>query len=50
MMMKTDDLKHELTTLGRMEVRDLIEAKSHPECYKEIVKAAMNKVKEYSDT
>jgi hypothetical protein len=58
-----DDLKHELTDLGRMEVRDLFkdiryrqefmklaleEAKKHPECSKEIVQAAVNKVKEYS--
>jgi hypothetical protein len=59
-----DDLKHELTELGRMEVRDLfkdpkyrqeflklalIEARTHPDCYKEIIIGAMNKIKEYSD-
>lgn len=57
------DLKHELTDLGKMELRDLFkdekyrkeflklaleEARKNPECYKEIVLAAMDKIKEYT--
>jgi hypothetical protein len=55
------DLKHELTELGKMELRDILkdpaykreflmmaveEAKKHPNCSKEIIFAAINKVKE----
>lgn len=58
------DLKHELTDLGKMELRDILkdpemkrefllmaleEAKKHPNSAKEIVKAAINKVRELTD-
>lgn len=58
------DLKHELTDLGKEEVRDLFkdikyrqefmklaleEAKKHPECSKEIIQAAVNKMREYNE-
>lgn len=58
---ETDDLKHSLTNLGQMEVNDLLkdpeyrrefmimiaeEAKKHPEVAKQIIQAAMQKIKE----
>jgi hypothetical protein len=60
----TQDLKHELTTLGKMEVSDMFkdikyrqeflklalnEARAHPEVGKEIIIAAINKVREYTN-
>lgn len=61
---QTEDLKHELTELGKMELRDILsdpvykkeflmmaleEAKKHPDSAREIVIAAINKVRELTD-
>jgi DNA-binding PadR family transcriptional regulator len=60
---QSDDLKHELTDLGKQELREILkdpanrrefllmaieEAKKHPASSKQIVLAAINKVKEFT--